>query len=146
MELGTTNSELGRAEKEREWTRETLEGAEIQRDASEAGIDGIATNLERIKAELNSERTTRQAFEAELATTREALVASNKRLFGGPAVALLLLLLALNVLLWFIYLPWSTWTGIQPPQAVVSRIDSAHMYPEMSEAWMTMDKFGGYGD
>lgn len=146
MELGTTNSELGRAEKEREWTRETLEGAEIQRDASKAGIDGIATNLERIKAELNSERTTRQAFEAELATTRKALVASNKRLFSGPAVALLLLLLALNVLLWFIYLPWSTWTGIQTPQAVVSRIDSAHMYPEMSEAWMTMDKFGGYGD
>lgn len=141
MELGTTRTELERARKELKRTRETLEGAEIQLDATKAGLDGIATNLERIKAELNSERTTRQVFEAELATTREALDASKKRW-----VALLLLLLALNVLLWSIYLLWSTWTGIQLPLAVVSRIDSAHMYPEMSEAWMTMDKFGWFGD
>lgn len=145
MELGTAKAELEMAGKELRWTRETLVGAEIQRDAINAGIGGIATDLERIKAERNSERTTRQDFEAELATTRDALVASNKGFFSGPAVALFLLLLALSFILWSIYLLWSTWTSIQLPQAVVSRIDSAHMYPEMSEAWMTMDKFVWFG-
>lgn len=62
MEIGTAKAELEMARKELRWTRETLVGAEIQRDATNAGVDGIATDLERIKAELNSERTTRQVL------------------------------------------------------------------------------------
>lgn len=36
----------------------------------------------------------------------------------------------------------------QLPLAIVSRIDSAHLYPEeeMSMGWMVMDGFGWFGD
>lgn len=104
------------------WTGERLEGAEIHLDGTKAGIDRIATDLERMKMELNSKQTARTVFEVELATTREALVASNKKLSSGPTMVLLLLFFALNFLLWSIYLLWSIWTGIQILLAVLSRI------------------------
>lgn len=45
VEPGTTKPELESARKELKWTRETLEGAKIQRDATNAGMDWIATTL-----------------------------------------------------------------------------------------------------
>lgn len=119
---------------------------ETQQGATKARIDGTATSLECIKAELNFERTARQGFEAELAARREVLVVfKNNKLSNGRALALLLLLLALIFLLWSMFLFWYIWNRMQLPLAVVSRIDLVHMYPETSEAWMMMDKLGWFG-
>lgn len=166
-QLETTTTELAKASKELKLSQEALEGTGMQLAATKARLDGKttelesteselkltqetlvatkarldgkATELEGIKAELDFEQTARQRLEGELAVTREALVASNKKSAIGLMLAkLLFLFLALIVV--------SLGTSSQLPLAVVSRIDSAHMYPEeMSEAWMTMDEFGWFG-
>lgn len=142
--LEKSKTELARAKKELKLTKETLE---TQQGATKARIDGTATSFECIKAELNFERTARQGFEAELAARREVLVVfKNNKLSNGRALALLLLLLALIFPLWPMFLFWYIWSRMQLPLAVVSQIDSVHMYPETSEAWMMMDKLGWFGD
>lgn len=139
--LDGKTTELESTESELKLAQETLERAATHLVATKARLDGKTTELEGVKAELDSEQTARQRLEGELAVTREALVASNKKLAIGLTLAkLLFLFLALIVVF------WSLGTSSQLPLAVVSRIDSAHMYPEeMSEAWLTMDEFGWFG-
>lgn len=90
--------------------------------------------------ELDSERRAQQGLEAELVVTREALVVSNNKSSYRPTLARRLMIF-LPVLF---FLHWFIWTWMQLPLAVVSRIDSAHVYAEMSEAWMTMSEAGWF--
>lgn len=141
-ELDSTKEELAKARDEQKLKQEALDAAERQ-------LGAINARLDKKRAELDSEQSARRSLEAELVVTREALVASDKKLSSGltflgrlPLLFLLLLLLALMVFFF-----WCIWASMQLPLAVVSRIDSAHMYPEeMSMAWMTMDEFGWFGD
>lgn len=141
-DLEKSKTELARMKKELKSMQETLK---TQQCENAARIRGMATDLDRIIAQQIAERTARQGFEAELAVARDALVAYNKKSSNGPTLALLLLLLAL-FLLGSSFLLWSFWTSMQIPLAAVSRVDSVHMYPKWSEAWMVMDEFGWFGD
>lgn len=144
-------TELERTKAALNLTQEALKGAETQLVATKACVDKKTAELECAKVELDLKKTALKVLEAELAVTREALVVSNKKLSNGlmqaKQLVLPIFLLLLAVSLMLLWLAWTTTTSIQLPLAVVSRIDSAHMYPEeMSEAWMTMDEFGWFGE
>ena len=138
-DLENAKMEVARAKNE---SKSALEALEAQLGATKVRLDDKVTEIGSIKTELDSEKRSRQGFEAELGMTREALVVSNKKkLPSGLTLAwrLPIFLLVLFFPLRFI------WTWMQLPLAVVvSRIDSAHMYPEVSEAWMTMNEFGWF--
>lgn len=139
-DLEKATMELARAKKELKSALQTVNGKEAKLGAIKGCLDGKATELESIKMELDSERRAQQGLEAELVVTREALVVSNNKSSNGPTLArrLMIFLFVLFFLHWFI------WTWMQLPLAVVSRIDSAHVYAEMSEAWMTMSEAGWF--
>lgn len=140
----TMKEELAKARAEREMALETLDGAERRLGAIKARLAWKTTELEEAKAELDSEQTARRGFAANVIVTHQALVASNKKLSKGLLLARLLILVLLLVLAFFFC---SAWTSVVLPLAVVSRIESAHMYPEaMSMAWMAMDEFGWFGE
>lgn len=146
-ELEASKEELAKARDEQKLTKEALDAAERLLGASNASLDKKTTELESATAELDSEKSVRRGLEVELVVTREALVASNKELSSGLVRLGRLLPLFFVLFLAMLVFFWCIWASMQLPLAVVSRIDSAHMYPEeMSIAWMTMDEFGWFGD
>lgn len=138
--LDKATMELARAKKELKSALQTVEGTEAKLGATKGCLDRKATELEGIKMELDSERSARHGLEEELVVSREGLVVSNNKSSNGPTLARHLKVFLL--VLFFVH--WCIWTWMQLPLTVVSRIDSAHMYAEVSEAWITMSEVGWF--
>lgn len=133
--------ELAKIKDQQKLMKEALDAVKVQLDAFiTAHLDDEKKKRTELDSAQQQSAGQRQSLEAELILKREALVASNKSLV---TLSLFFFLVLMGFFLWCI------WASMQKlPLAVVSRIDSAHMYPEeeMSMAWMVMDEFGWFGD